>query len=445
MARGDRPLKPARAWLWFSIGLVSLMTGLLIGPRVPAERQDLLCIGNVTLAGPFGFGLNCDSPEFMRLARAPARLLDHHNTRQARPGLIIAAAALERPLSLMLRAGRHGRNVPEAIPRRIAPWSSARDVPAYLAYILLNVVILVLSFHFLLGIVVDGTRAYGAASTSILVSVGLLFVANDVTKAFVWTPHTQLFNILVPVLALYACMRAVAGGLFQTRFAVATGLVAGLGMTAYGAFAIVPAGLLVMGVLGVAGAGSREKQRRSVANIALLLMLSILPGALWYLLVRSTTGEFFRYEFALGEVVWMADAWTKGFDVLARQVLDHMVQLLRLAAPQAVPVFALMAFTCAVAIRRPGGIATAVERVWPVVTCGALISALVLGFYACVGWIEARLAYPMIPSLLVAAGAVAVAVAQQLDGRGRRFMAAGCSIIAVAQMIFVILKDGPWS
>src|SRR5689334_9281136 len=63
------------AWPIFLIGFALLGLGLLIGPRVPDRDAGYNCIGNVDLEGPFGFGLNCDSPEFMWLARDPAGLV----------------------------------------------------------------------------------------------------------------------------------------------------------------------------------------------------------------------------------------------------------------------------------------------------------------------------------------------------------------------------------
>src|SRR5262245_12831904 len=76
-------------WVGFVFGLALLMAGLMIGPRVAPIDQRSTCIGNVDLPGPFGFGLNCDSPQFLWLAREPDGLLEQNNERQTRPGLII--------------------------------------------------------------------------------------------------------------------------------------------------------------------------------------------------------------------------------------------------------------------------------------------------------------------------------------------------------------------
>jgi hypothetical protein len=138
-----------RAWLWFSAGLFVLLLGFLIGPRVADDEQTSQCVGNIVLASPFGIALNCDSPQFMWLARQPAGLLEHRNARQSRPGMIAAAALLTKPLSLLMPPGAPPLPVTQGLleTERITP-SLARDLPAYLAYILLNGGILLLSFHF---------------------------------------------------------------------------------------------------------------------------------------------------------------------------------------------------------------------------------------------------------------------------------------------------------
>src|SRR5262249_46908995 len=106
LPRVGKPITAGRAasfvpwtWLGFALGLAILMTGFMIGPRVAPEDQQSTCVGNVALAGPFGFSLNCDSPQFMWLARNPDALLSENNERQSRPGLVVMAAVLQDAIS----------------------------------------------------------------------------------------------------------------------------------------------------------------------------------------------------------------------------------------------------------------------------------------------------------------------------------------------------------
>src|SRR5262245_24976188 len=86
-----------RSWIAFLVGLAALLLGLLVGPRVPNDRQNEFGVFNVRLFGPFGVSLSIDSTDFMRFARDPSRLLEPHNIRQSRPGLILLAGALTLP------------------------------------------------------------------------------------------------------------------------------------------------------------------------------------------------------------------------------------------------------------------------------------------------------------------------------------------------------------
>jgi hypothetical protein len=56
---------------------------------------------------------------------------------------------------------------------------------------LLNGGILLLSFHFFRKVSQRGGLDE-RASMPIVASIGLLLVTNDVAKAFVWSPHTQM-------------------------------------------------------------------------------------------------------------------------------------------------------------------------------------------------------------------------------------------------------------
>src|ERR1700694_3396090 len=326
-------------WRWFMLGFALLMAGYLVGPRIADADQNEKCVGNITLPGPFGIHLNCDAPEFLALASEPAGLLKAKNYRQSRPGLILAAAALSTPLSLIVTPVARG-TPREQDPERITD-SFTRYLPAYLAYMLLNGGILLLSFHFFRKIAQRGGLDV-RASMPIVVSVGLLIVTNDVAKAFVWSPHTQMFNILVPVMAVYASLRTWDGALAHRRFAAGMGLMVGFGVTAYGVFVVVLGCMAAAALLALWGIPATRRQ--TAINLIMLLALSALPTALWYLIVRAVTGEFFSAEINEEALVWMLRLWADGADALAAEWFSKLGQMLRYAAPQATALIALVLF-----------------------------------------------------------------------------------------------------
>jgi hypothetical protein len=432
-------------WLWLGSALTVIMLGLFVGPRVPDERQAEFCVVNVHLAGPFGISLNCDSPDFMRLAREPAGLLEPRDARQSRPGLIAAAAVLALPLKpladLAERAGAHAARA-DIDPSRVAN-SLAKDFPGYVAYVGLNVAFLLMSFALFRRICAPTV----ADSTAITVSIGVLLVANDVVKAFVWSPHNQMFNILVPVFALYGCMRAAEGTLASRRFALLTGLATGLGVTAYPLFFIIVPCILAGWLVDIV------RHRRmpwgsamgSAINLALLAALAVLPEGLWYLFVRLKTGAFYQHEMALGQVTWMLDSAQGGLGALVSAWSRNFVGLLDLAAGQAIPLAALLAVLAVAGMANPRKAFAAVRRQAPLIAFSVLIAVVVLAFYASVGLIIPRLALACLPPLLVATGAVALDVSTGLEGARRQALGLACLAIAIGQSVFMIVKDGPYS
>jgi len=436
-------------WPLFLIGFWLLCLGLLIGPRVPAVDAGYNCVGNVELWGPFGFELNCDSPEFMWLARDPEGLINHLNSRQSRPGLILLAALIQAPLSLIVAPAGEPTPVYQGLydPARVA-WSFFQDRPAYLAYILLNLAMLLASFHVLRRAIEHRHAARYGAEAVIIVATGLLLVANDVTKAFVWSPHTQMLNILVPVLAVYATRRVIEDRHLDRKFAVAIGLVVGIGMTIYPFSVVIPACMLPPVLIGMVHTRSARIRRRDLTSLALLGLLSVAPSALWYAFLRIAADQIFYAELDLKQVVWMKDALADGIGALLAQWFDYLGQLLEMAAPQAIALAALagwLALSLVIAVRRRQIALPQLSAALPMIAIGLYVSFAVLGFYTCVGWITERLAYPAIPPLLFAAGATAILIARRLPTGARSLLAGGCLAIAMAQIIYEVAKEGPWS
>ncbi len=434
-----------RYWLLLILGLAALMVGLFVGPRVPNDEQDAQCVTNVPLAGPFGISLNCDSSEFMRLARDPAALLEPQNRRQARPGLILVAAALAVPLSpliilvekLKVRAG--GIDPTEKGLKN----ALAKYFPVYATYVILNVLILLLSFDFFRRICARVAQIKNC--TAILVSVCFLLAANDVVKAFVWSPHTQMFNILVPVFAMWVSIRAGEGALLDRRFVLLTGLSAGLGATAYFFFIIVLPCILVLGIVFIIHHRSRIVLWSSGINFALLVVLTLLPIELWYLFVRYKTGGFFANEIVDVLDNWLADAWQHGYGAVLYAWMQNLVGLLNLAASQAVPLFAVFVLVGAMAIMTWNKNSASLQRQVPVMLIGFLVAAISAAFYATNGAITPRLSFACMPPLIVVGGAVALGVSGGLQHVQRQILVYGSAVIAIVHSVFVVLKDGPFS
>jgi len=442
----DAKPRMATAWAWLLAAFAILMIGLLVGPRVPDARQAELCVVNVRIAGPFGVSIICDSPEYLRLAREPSGLLEPHNLRQSRPGLVLLVAALVRPLSpLADLAYRLGINAsrPDIEQGRIDN-ALAKDFPGYVVYVGLNVAVVLLSFY-CFQLIARPRGAHGA-STAIFVSVCMLLAACDPLKLFLWSPHNQMFNILAPVFAVWGALRASEGAMRDWRFATLVGLMAGFGATAYPLFIIVVPCVAITAIAAAIRARTRVALAVTAANILLLFVLTMLPETLWYHFVRYKTGGFYQYEMEHDRLIlWILDAWQLGFPHLATMWFDNLSHLTLQASAQMLPAAALLAVLAAALLVSRGTARAATAGLPRLLLCCAIVILLTAAFYATVGLVVWRTAFALVPPLIVGIGAGVVTVAGELPPRRRWIVASACIVVALVQSLWLVLKTGPYS
>jgi len=87
----------------------------------------------------------------------------------------------------------------------------------------------------------------------------------------------------------------------------------------------------------------------------------------------------------------------------------------------------------------------AVHARWRGIAAAAAISIKGAGFFACVGLINERLAFAIVPGLIVTAGSAALGLASAVSRRRRWFLALSCFGVAVAAAIYAIVKRGPYA
>lgn len=437
-----------QSWLWFSAALAILLLGLLIGPRVADNKQAAYCVVNVHLAGPFGIALNCDSPEYLRLATTPSALLEKNNTRQTRPGMILAAYVVSLPFlplsnipSLLgIEASR-----PDVDPKRINN-ALAQQFPAYAAYIALNLLILYAAFFCFRRLCVEVTTDNGPATQLMIGLGGFLIVANDVVKASFWTPHSQMFNVFVPVFAVYIFVRALHGAFLERNFAILTGLIMGIGLTAYPLFIVAILSTLIAGLLSLTRPKIFAAQMRWLANGVLFIAASASPALIWYVFVRVKTGGFYSHEFAQGPDAWIPAALSQGgLELLVLKVAQYFTTMLTLAVKQAFPLAALLVIAVAVALKHPKATATALRRNWAFALAALIVSGGTAGFYSLAGDMHFRWAFATIPPFMIVAIVIILAVCQKLSTIERRIVGSACFLIAACQLAFTIIKNGPFS
>jgi hypothetical protein len=144
--------------------------------------------------------INCDSAVFMKDAEEPKRLFDGTSDYQDRPAYSLIN-------SLLLKISRTF-----SLPEKIFPVRGVSgeiynySSTAYIIFILLNSIILILAIAAVIGVFSDVELVSHRDTKINFYFIGIaiaVLVANELTKTFFWTPHSQMFNLLQPALALY--------------------------------------------------------------------------------------------------------------------------------------------------------------------------------------------------------------------------------------------------
>jgi len=428
---------PAQKFLLFV--LLAYTLGLAIGPRVAADAKGGQCYIDRPFFGPFGVSIICDAPAYMNAALKPSSLLKKEATWQSRPGYPFLAYALMLPFKWVHQGILGGLH--EQFFLNFAP---------LLAYLALNLAFLFLAARLATlalfrASVIDAPRHYPCGWRQPFLFVLLLLFFNDVTKAFLWTPHTQMFNIFTPSFALFALIAVARADRPQTTL-LPLAFAGGFGTLIYGTFAVtipaLAAGLWLNHAL----------LRPSRLWPALLTLIAAgfvfaLPGSLWFGFVWLKTGSFFSLEIEkYRQVVWMADVYTQfGPLKLMAGIWENFRTLAVHATRQSWPLWivGLMVFgACAL---RGESLIRIVREEAMLLGAALFVSLTLLLFYSLAGVTVGRVAFStLVPLITLVAGWARRGLQPGDEGRPA---AVGLVLLAALLLYgcYVVAKDGPWA
>jgi len=282
------------------VGTVVVIGGtqlLLYGPRDPAPFMT-----PIHLAGARSYFLNADSRGFMDLAHHPAKILDPHSFRQSRPGYVYASAILT---SVLGPAAQH-----IGLDRAFGEKDSA-----YFPLILINAA-LVLAAAITLALLL---RRLGAPPV-VVATLTLVLAVNDMTRLFFWTPHQQMFVLVVP-LATIALGAWFIRARPSPRLAAVVGLVIGVSSLAYGSV------LIAIGVCSII-LMARKNDRWTV--LGAFWGGFLVPQVIWIAICKIVAGSYYSGEVSgYHEFVWPRYAASDGIHALAAAFEANVVMTVR--------------------------------------------------------------------------------------------------------------------
>ena len=407
---------PMRLLPGFALTIAAIAGAFLLSPR---PSHPVTCADDIRITRFLGFPLNCDSRVFAGLAQRPDALFDGGGagrTWQSRP-LFIAAGALARSWwkTALDLAGRH-------------PVLDGIDVPAWLGYVLINFLLLAGALAAFATIL----RPWVLPPALVLV-LATFFVANRVVKSFFWTPHTQIFNVLVPVLGIAWAARALGREERRDGAAVTEMLLLGGLSLAYGSFLAVGT---VIAAIHARRPGARSRAARFAAGMSLLAA----PPLAWIACLRLGTGSFYSYETGFyHEFVWLPEALRPGGPGLFAAVAGHAARFAGVAAPVVlVPAAALALVSMAARARGARLSDLGAEAGRALEACGWILAANV-AFFGLLGYYADRLAWNCAAPLIVAAIVIGAEM-RRLGLLSDSLFRAAASVAALSNAVYWILR-----
>jgi len=409
---GRRPIASA-----FAIVLVAVLF-LLAPPPRPSDNPRVT-LSYVALTPHMGFVLGWDANRFMLLAREPWRLLEPREQRQSRP-LYVATAAFLRLFVAPFEPERTRHVVRE---------------PAWVVYVAMNFVVLLLAVLAFQALFPDSAWPLGIFMTS------LLLVANDVVKAFFWTPHTHMFNMLVPAATMVCCRRLYLNPAIRPRALLLLGLGGGTLTLYYGSFTV----LLPAAIAALSFGRARATTARPslLAQIGALGLGFVAVPLAWIVTVTVLAGEFYSEEIThYRQFVWIFHAWNAGR--LERTVARLMSAFMRASAEAL-----WFPFTLAVAaacIGRLGRVRAAdvTREHRPTLVAAAITFVCAFAFLGLLGTYAVRLSWSLAPPVLALVAAIGATTRSRLPARDRLLVDVGLVLAVVGWLAYGIAKRGPY-
>ena len=434
-----RWLVPCSAFLAVLLGFMVL---LLVGPPLSVQTAKAACVTSIKLPGPLRLLLNCNSSVFMRNSHRPARLLEAGTVYQTRPVFVLAgtlAGAIFYPFAQVLRPF-----VPEH------PGATQHDpakltlgfktlLPYFLGYVALNISMLVLTFA-LYWRSATGEVPLSGPVARIAFWVGTLLIFNDVVRAFIWSPHTQMFNLLLPALGVALIFPERRRS--PTRLCLyALGI--GVGILAYAASALLFPCLLIAEAWARRGTGWLAGGWRLLGLVAVMAMLCALPTALWFVFLHIAVGTIALPETSRGynEVVWIVETLRMGVGAFVATAAGFLAFFIGQFLRQGIPAFIALGLALWLGRqqeKRPEAIRSAAFA-------AGVVALICIAFFTFIGWPAPRLGYPAVVAIIMLAGVVAVRVAGTLSGHLIRRAEFFFTTLAFAQAAYTLLKGGPLS
>jgi hypothetical protein len=374
-------------WIAGNVLLVTVAAfALMLAPAPPAGTP---CVETYRVWGPLQMVVSCDSYEFVEGALHPGRLSMTRSYRQTRPLWVAIASLLtfaEFPPYVQLL------------------------IPGWLPYVFLNFILLVISLMLFRRLIEPAAWTTSLA----VVLLGTLLIFNDVVKGFFWSAHTQMWNVLVPLISISVALAFLRRPTRSWQFMAASGALLGIGLLAYGTLIIAVAAAVAAIALAYWMARERPPLLITLAKVCLFTAAAAAPSLIWMRILTMTTGSYYHPEFEdCREFVWMYDYWRGGDP----QALQHQQLCGPVPRPGEIPglfarhVWNVLWPVLGLVVLPLAGVFSArfkesIRERSLILIAAAITFVICLGCFGLLGFYRNRLAFNVVVPVIVAASVI---------------------------------------
>jgi len=274
-------------------GLISQIISILLPPNPSISgSKEALCNYYISKFNIFNIHIDCDSQYFLLDSQDPSRLFSDAFPLQDKPLYTFVVYIISKALGFIgVPSGPITYLGEDGIPQTY-------NILNYGIFIFLNAIILIVSIVLALKVIQSSGLDKNIERKISIFLVLILISQNPVNREYFWTPTSQLFNILIPVLLFYMVQKEFT--LDKKRFFYILFFIS-LSLLVYTTFLI----LLPIFFL---------KTLRYLGKFySVLIVLSLVPKLIWPKVVTTLGGSYIDWPIVgHRRFIWISDSIKSG-------------------------------------------------------------------------------------------------------------------------------------
>ena len=379
--------------------ILAAVHAILLAPPPPPATH---CAETLHVSGPLYMVLSCDSKKFVSAAREPRLLLTYRWWNQARPLAPMAASLLTLAESADPDKQRSILGRPYGVPSQ----------PGWLPYVVFNFVLLLVALMLFKRFNAPGTITSSVAT----ITLSTFLVVNDVVKGFFWSAHTQMWNVLMPLICIALSYSFLRQPVRSWGFMIALGLLLGIGFLVYGSLIVCTIAVIVAVAVGLRLNRDATSRGSLVVKLLLFLVAFAAPALVWITIVNRTVGFFFSPEAEIfRQFVWVWDGWLEGgVGGIRRYAQTFFLQFTFHFANVLWPALILLAIVLVIAKIYPAQIRETIQVQSLTLGAAGITLGVCLIFFGLMGFYRNRLEFNIVAPVLVIASVLISGVVDRL-------------------------------